>query len=337
MLPYGAGGCGLVNHPDGFMYSNSMWGIWKLDPSTGAPIDPATDQPINPNPAVVGDWHAFLVGGTNAQPGNALGLAVDPKFWAGDTVPTHHIVYVGADCHPSLSPESPTCTVFDLNPKTGVTQVFARMTRPAHAFIDGLYFDPSGDYLFAAYRDEDIDTPHNALYIFRRPTALGALAVPVDDTQVVVQVPMTSGPDGVAFHATAGFVVTLNESDDGPTKAGTMTRFDFANGFDHQPSAITEFASGGFRGDLLQVGADGCIYGTQGRLFSRDPDMSASRYDDNTTDARNGVVQICGGFAIPPEVGAQSQATGTISGTVYVTSIATNSSTPGSRRSRVSP
>src|SRR6185295_5366382 len=144
VLPYGAGGCGLVNHPDGFMYSNSMWGIWKLDPSTGAPIDPATDQPIDPNAAPPADWRAFMAGGTSSQPGNALGIAVDPKTWASDAQPTHHLVYVGADCHPSLSPESTTCTLWDLNPKTGVTRVFARMDRPAQAFIDGMYFDPSG-------------------------------------------------------------------------------------------------------------------------------------------------------------------------------------------------
>src|SRR5262245_54789633 len=35
VLPFGAGGCGLVNHPDGFMYSSSMFGLWKLDPVTG--------------------------------------------------------------------------------------------------------------------------------------------------------------------------------------------------------------------------------------------------------------------------------------------------------------
>src|SRR6185436_21021408 len=78
-------------------------------------------------------------------------------------------------------------------------------------------------------------------------------------------------------------------------------------------------ASGGFRGDLLQVGADGCIYGTQGRLFERDPDMTASRYDDLTTDARNGIVRICGGFAPPPGASGHSEvATGTVSGVVYL-------------------
>src|SRR6185295_15322157 len=77
VLPYGAGGCGLVNHPDGFMYSNSMFGIWRLSPVTGLPVD-ADGQPIDPNgPSTADAGHlagTLMVGGANAQPGNALGL-----------------------------------------------------------------------------------------------------------------------------------------------------------------------------------------------------------------------------------------------------------------------
>src|SRR6185436_13452429 len=39
VMPFGAGGCGLANHPDGFMYANSMWGVWRLSPDTGLPVD----------------------------------------------------------------------------------------------------------------------------------------------------------------------------------------------------------------------------------------------------------------------------------------------------------
>src|SRR5712691_6552841 len=56
----GAAGCGLVNHPDGFMYSNSSLG-WKLDAATGMPVGPG------------------LMGGAQAVPGNALGIPVDPQ------------------------------------------------------------------------------------------------------------------------------------------------------------------------------------------------------------------------------------------------------------------
>jgi uncharacterized repeat protein (TIGR01451 family) len=47
------------------------------------------------------------------------------------------------------------------------------------------------------------------------------------------------------------------------------------------------FASGGFRGDLLQVGADGCIYLTQAQ----------TRHDDAAMTDENSLVRICGGFA----------------------------------------
>jgi uncharacterized repeat protein (TIGR01451 family) len=94
---------------------------------------------------------------------------------------------------------------------------------------------------------------------------------------------MTSEPDGIAFHASPPrFVVTNNNN-------GTMTRFDFpADDFTQVP-AQSVFASGGFRGDLSQVGADGCLYLTQ----------EGTRYDDGTVTAENSLVQICGGFAPP--------------------------------------
>ena len=60
---------------------------------------------------------------------------------------------------------------------------------------------------------------------------------------------------------TPKFVVTNNEND------GTMTRFDFPNDDYTQAPTVTVFASGGFRGDLTQVGSDGCIYSTQGPMW----------------------------------------------------------------------
>ena len=141
---------------------------------------------------------------------NGLGIAVDPQ--AG-----HHLVYVGDDCHPSLDPDGETCTLWDFDPVTHTSLVFARLTRDEFMLIDGLYFDPSGKFLFAAHRQVDIDdvgvrTEHNSLQIIRRPAALKAATTPVDDTQSLPLVPMVSEPDGVAFHAGDGFVVTLNES-----------------------------------------------------------------------------------------------------------------------------
>jgi hypothetical protein len=268
------GGCGLTNHPDGSLYSNSQDGVWKLDANTGLP---AAAGPFGPN-------------------GNALGIAVDPKPLAGN-----HLIYVGADCHPSLSPGSPTCTIYDLDPATNAAKVFARVTTAEMSTVDGIYFDPNGDYLFVARRE-----PITGLTVLMRPAALKELDAAPDDTQIVQDVTTTSGPAGVAFHATEGFVVTLNVSDGGPQLKGTMTRFDFPGGNYAQSPVQSVFASGGFRGELLQVGGDGCLYATQGILFDSSG-TSGTRYDDGTETAENSIVKICappgaGGFVPPPGV-----------------------------------
>jgi len=262
------GGCGIVNHPDGTMYSNSSQGIWNLNANTGLPV---SGLPHGPG-------------------GNALGIAVDPKPGAGS-----HIVYVGADCHPALTPDSSTCTFYDLDPVTNVAMVFARFSTSRIAMVDGIYFDPTGNFLFVAERD-----PGHALGVIARPSALKPLNTGVDDSQILQEQAMISEPDGVAFHATDGFVVTLNESDDGPGLDGTITRFNFAGGDFSQAAVQSTFASGGFRGDLLQVGADGCIYATQGLFDSRLG--FGTRYDDGTETVENSIVRICGGFVPPPGV-----------------------------------
>jgi uncharacterized repeat protein (TIGR01451 family) len=94
---------------------------------------------------------------------------------------------------------------------------------------------------------------------------------------------MSSEPDGIAFHASTPKFVVTNNTD------GTMTRFDFPGDDYTQVPAQTVFASGGFRGDLSQVGADSCLYLTQ----------DGTRYDDGTVTGENSLVQICGGFAPP--------------------------------------
>ena len=71
-----AAGCGLVNHPDGTLYSNTSLGVTNLDPVTGMPIR------------------------TIGQPGNRLGIAVDPQ--------TDRLVYVGSGCNGSLNEGSVT-------------------------------------------------------------------------------------------------------------------------------------------------------------------------------------------------------------------------------------
>ena len=81
-----------------------------------------------------------------------------------------------------------------------------------------------------------------------------------------------------------------------------MTRFDFAKADTRRPpTAMSTFASGGFRGDLAQVGADGCIYATQAPLVANGG-TSGTRYDNDVTSSDNSLVQICGGFVTPPGV-----------------------------------
>jgi hypothetical protein len=64
-LPSNAG-CGLTNHPNGALYTNTVEGVVKLDADTGA----------------------FLAG-PFGPPGNILGIAPDPQ--------TGNLVYVGSD------------------------------------------------------------------------------------------------------------------------------------------------------------------------------------------------------------------------------------------------
>jgi hypothetical protein len=232
-----AAGCGLVNHPDGTLYSNTSRGVTNLDPVTGMPIR------------------------TIGQPGNRLGIAVDPQ--------TDRLVYVGSGCNGSLTA---TCTLLSTDPVTNTTTTFAVLPPTESQFLDGIAFDPTGNYLF-------LSNPLPS----ERVTILDRLGVVVQD------VPMPQDPDGIAFHVGGGDPYVLVNAND-----GSLDRLDFPNQLYALPPAITTVASGGFRGDLLQVGPDGCVYATQ----------HGTRYDDGTVDgSHESLVQVCPGFAPPPGVG----------------------------------
>jgi hypothetical protein len=227
-------GCGLTNHPDGTLYSNTSLGVVNLDANTGAQLRPAF-----------------------GPPGNALGITVDPQ--------TNNIVYVESDCR-----FTPTCTIVSIDPVSLVSSNFAVLPSSEAEFEDGIFFDPSGNFLFLS----------NRAPVFRMTI--------LDRSGTVVQnVAMTSEPDGIAFHVNPTFVVTNNTD-------GTMTRFDFPSNNFTLPPTQTVFASGGFRGDLSQVGADDCLYVTQ----------NGTRFDDNTTSANDSIVRICPNFVPPPGVAA---------------------------------
>jgi Uncharacterized conserved protein len=130
-------------------------------------------------------------------------------------------------------------------------------------FVDGIAWSPDGNYLFLSNR-----IPSTRLTILDRTGAL------------VQHVPMTDEPDGIAFHASSPKFVVTNNTD------GTMTRFDFPlDNFTLAP-VQSPFASGGFRGDLGQVGADGCIYLTQ----------AGTRYDDGTVTTRTASSESAAGL-----------------------------------------
>jgi uncharacterized repeat protein (TIGR01451 family) len=187
--------------------------------------------------------------------GNALGITTDPQ--------NGHLVYVGADCR-----FTGTCTIYSVDPSNGTTTTFASLR--GHDFIDGIAFSPDGNYLFMSHRAPGLD-----LEILNRSGA------------IVQLVPMSSEPDGISFHASAPkFVVTDNTD-------GTMTRFDFPGDNFTMIPVQSVFASGGFRGDLSQVGPDGCIYLSQ----------DGTRFKNGVTSGNSSLARICGGFAppIPPK------------------------------------
>lgn len=301
------GGCGLTNHPDGALYSNSVQGLWRLDAETGT-----------------------MLAGPLGQPGNALGVTVDPV--------THHLVYAGVDCHDQLVPSGATCTLWDHDLATGTTVPFAMFPRAEVPFVDGIYFDPTGAFLFVTNRVERLVTTLDGDYELNQLTIVSRPAAPVtapDTSQIVRHLPMLSEPDGVAFHSVDHFVVTNDEA------GGTMTRFDFPGGdFSQAPATYSElqpvdgfgdpdgpairvygtaFAAGGHRGDMSQVGPDGCVYVTQGRDFFAS--ARGTRYDNLTETSEDSIVRICsttpGGFEPPPGVERES-GTGSIAGSAYL-------------------
>jgi len=222
-------GCGMTNHPDGAIYTNTGAGVVRLDANTGA-----------------------VLGGPFGPAGDALGIAPDPQ--------TGNLVYVG----------NAGDIVYVDNALT-TSGTFSSATNGR--FIDGIYFDATGNYLFLSTR-----SPMFALTVMDRAGT------------IVQDVVIASEPDGIAFHATAPKFVATSNTD------GTITRFDFPGDDFTLAPAVSTLASGGFRGDLSQVGADGCWFVTQ----------DGTRYDDGTITSENSVVRICPGFQAPPGVATEA-------------------------------
>jgi hypothetical protein len=250
-------GCGLTNHPDqidgvSVLYSN---------------IDDETNGVAQLN----ADTAALLT--TMGPRGNALGMTFDPK--------TRHLVYPAANCRFTA-----TCDIIDLNLGDGTTSTLVSLPDTVTNFVDGITFDPAGEFLFLANRSWN-GQPRDCTEC--PPTSFRLTILAVSDIHLGLprsatlaqNVPMTSEPDGLALHLTSPrFVVTNNTN-------GTMTRFDFPGNDFTQVPTTSVFASGGFRGDQVGVGPDACVYVTQ----------AGTRYNDGFTSTENSLVRICGGFA----------------------------------------
>ena len=224
-------GCGLVNHPNGSMYTNASAGVVRLNADTGAEIGTAY------GPA-----------------GNELGIAVDPV--------TNNVVYVAGDGSIRwVSPDFTSSGTFSAGP---------------YSNVDGIYFDPSGAHLFMSERSD------NHVVILDRT---GAIV-----NSVAVGAPL----DGMAFHAeNPQFLLTMNTN-------GTTSQLSFPGNDYTQTPTITQFASGGFYGDIANVGPDGCLYASQ---------LDGTRYQDGTTSGVGSIVRICGGFAAPVGVATTTTTT----------------------------
>ena len=197
-----------------------------------------------------------LLAGPFGPAGSGLGIATDPQ--------TGNLVYVGADGG----------TLFFVDPALTASGIFATATSGRD--LDGIYFDPTGNFLFAA-----LSLPEAGLGVVNRQ---GNLLQVIPNPGGGVPGSFCDGPDGVAFHRAPDFVVSTNRN-------GTMTRYDFPNGF-AQPPVVSIFASGGFRGDFTQVGSDSCLYVSQ----------DGTRFNDTTVSLDRSVVHICPNFVAPPGI-----------------------------------
>jgi hypothetical protein len=262
-LPF-AGGVAFAPNGDPLVAFGSLY---RIDSSTtvtqnGSTIHPTTQHSANLGLGLAnsldGSVYANLLGqgvvkidpGTGSVIAGPFGAAGNELGIALDPQ-THNLVYAGSDGRfYFVSPDFSTQGVFS-------TQV---------AYSDGIAFDPTGSFLFTS--------------------SGGMLAVLDRNNNLVQQIALANGAcctDGIAFHSVSPQFVISNNTD------GTITRYDFPGNDYTKAPAQSILASGGFRGDILQVAADGCAYLMQGN----------TRFADGTVTNNGSLVQLCPGFAPP--------------------------------------
>src|SRR5207253_5923604 len=280
----------------------------RFDNSATTPINGSNVHPLiagSPFPSNAGcgltnNPDRFLYSNTsvgvvqiNASTGAPTGLvfgAAGNGFGITTDPQTGNLVYVASDGTILIAPVG------------GVSSTFSTAT--AGEFIDGIAFDPTGSFLFLADFGADL------------VTIVGRNGVPVQPS-----IPIPGDPDGISFHATAPKFVVTNNVD------GTMTRLDFPGDNFAMPPELSVFASGGFFGDLTQVGSDGCIYLTQ----------EGTRYDDGTVSGDPSIVRICPGFAPPPGVTTTTSSTTTTTASTTTSRPTTTSTSTTSTTSSTAP
>ena len=167
-----ASGCGLTVHPDGRLYLNSVSGAQRIDATTGAAL------------------------GVIGQPGNIYGITVDPQ--------TNRVVYPAGNCVAIIN-----CRLLSVDPVSGNVETLATFAAPAALeFVDGIAFDPAGNFLVVVGRTGSFPQDRPYLTILTRSGT------------TIRQLSADHFPDGVAFHQSPFYMITNNND-------GTVRRYDF--------------------------------------------------------------------------------------------------------------
>jgi hypothetical protein len=228
-------GCGIANHPDGTLYSNTSLGIVNLSESDG---------------------HILR---TIGAPGNALGITVDPSCSNGQVVcpPTdHRLVYVAEN-------SSDIRTVDPNNPSDD--QLFISLPASFAAFIDGIVFNFQGSQLLMSVRSPTFGVGQVQVLA----TSAGARGA---SNPPPVLIPIVHEPDGISFSghtnsssvSPAGFAITNNTD-------ATMTLLNLASSQPYTLAGggfrgdLTQVGSDGF----LYITQDGTRY-DDGTTLSND-------------------------------------------------------------------
>jgi hypothetical protein len=292
--PPSAGGTGSTNL-GGVVYVQTSTGIQTLNTDTGQANGdakgPVGNWGITANP-VDHDVYWQSAGDQYSDPTlrSTGGCPQDTFNYYGYC----YTYYWGFAGYPA-APDWPQ-GIYKLDPMTGQVSLF---TNEQYSQPDQIAWDPTGQYLFAS-ADGGVrvwDVNGHFQYNFNFLTDHGGLDK--YGSGVVT--------DGIAFPAAGASFVVTNNTD------GTISKFNFANGYAHAPSSEDILASGGSRGDNSGVGPDGCLYVTQAFTAPQGP---VSQYTPS-------LVKVCiagGGFAPPSGLGSSFTAT---EGTPFTGQVAT--------------